>query len=424
MPIIELFIRPIPDPIVIQRPRALYFRFAKKLPEIDPNTRIGQEATPAGQKQSPNVMIADLKPDSRKQLIFQPTPEPIRKEIPSPNTLQSSAPPPAPKPLIEPKVEPKVEPPPPPPPQPRRFQPPEGQNKTAPRKTLDFEQQPNVEVGKGLPTTVPAMKDNLAQVPKHYKNFQAPPTPVTGSGRNRMIAEEPKVQLPAGQVNLAILGIKPEPNLENLPPGSLKGAFSEAPRVGPVSSGAPGAKIQAPGMVVRDATGTMGADLKRELFYAQIAEVQAVRTLSAPLRPSSRMLPAAIEQRFAGRAVYTLVIPQPQLPIYNADWILWFAEVKPPGGAPTMRAPLPLRKLEPIRPPAQRVVDIRVQVHVIVTAEGALEVKGFVRNREPSLGAWILQDLAQWRFKAAERDGVAVAVEGVLEVPYVIPVGN
>jgi hypothetical protein len=67
---------------------------------------------------------------------------------------------------------------------------------------------------------------------------------------------------------------------------------------------------------------------------------------------------------------------------------------------------------------------VRVQFHVVVTAEGALEIKNIIRNREPSLTAWVREDLALWSFQAAERGGVAVAVEGILEVPYLVPVGN
>src|SRR5436190_18437479 len=70
-------------------------------------------------------------------------------------------------------------------------------------------------------------------------------------------------------------------------------------------------------------------------------------TLSVPLRPSSRTLPAWIESRFRGQIVYTMIIPAPRLPMYQGDWILWFAEGEPqPGSAPQMRAPLPFRKLE------------------------------------------------------------------------------
>ena len=433
LPAAEAFLRPVPEPDQLMPPpvrRTIYFRFPKKLPNIDPQKRIGREATPAGERPSPNVMIADLVADSRKQLIYQPSPEQIRKEIPSPNTLQSSSPPPAPKQLVEPRLTPPqaaalpavADPLANVPRYARRFQPP-APKLPLPQKTVELDPPSIAMPSAAMAKPLPAIGDALAQAPKYARVFQ-PPVAAAGAGKSRMVTDDPKVNAPPGSVNLAILGVKPEPLLDHLPPGSLPGTFSEAPRVGAPSSGPAGAKTQAPGIAVRDATGTLGAELKREMFYSQIAEVQAVRTLSAPLRPSARMLPIAIEQRFAGRPVYTLVIPKPNLPIYGADWILWFAEVSPPGGAPAIRAPLPERKLEPIRPPAKRVVDLRVQLHVVVTAEGALEVKSVVKTREPSLNAWLLEDLALWKFRPAERDGVAVAVEGVLEVPYLVPVAN
>ena len=54
-----------------------------------------------------------------------------------------------------------------------------------------------------------------------------------------------------------------------------------------------------------------------------------VSTLSVPLHPASRTIPASIEGRFRGRNVYTMVIPIENLAEYSADWIIWFAERDP-----------------------------------------------------------------------------------------------
>ena len=71
--------------------------------------------------------------------------------------------------------------------------------------------------------------------------------------------------------------------------------------------------------------------------------------MSVPLRPSSRVIPAAIEARFSRRNVYTLVIPGPRVPGYGGDWVMWFAEHETdsdPQAGVRVYAPLPARKYD------------------------------------------------------------------------------
>jgi len=159
------------------------------------------------------------------------------------------------------------------------------------------------------------------------------------------------------------------------------------------------------------------------VLYADKMRSIPVTTLSVPLRPAARTIPRALDARFQGRNVYTIVIPIENFEPYSGDWIVWFAERQAkPGDTPFVRAPLPLRKYESVEPvlPGAR-TELRVQVAGMIRADGKLEGLTFLRNLGPGIEQAVLQDLAAWEFKPATRDSVPVDVDVVLEVPYSLP---
>ena len=64
-----------------------------------------------------------------------------------------------------------------------------------------------------------------------------------------------------------------------------------------------------------------------------------------------------------------MVIPIENIVGYSGDWIVWFAERdQKPGGAPTVRAPIPMRKFESVDPvPPGARTEIRVQIEATIT---------------------------------------------------------
>ena len=87
-----------------------------------------------------------------------------------------------------------------------------------------------------------------------------------------------------------------------------------------------------------------------------------------------------------------------------------------------MRAPVPLRKFEPVEPvqPGER-RDLRVQLAAIVTKEGKLDQVTVLRNLTSAWETAVLRDVQSWEFKPATRDGVAEDVDIVLEIPFSLP---
>jgi TonB family protein len=84
-----------------------------------------------------------------------------------------------------------------------------------------------------------------------------------------------------------------------------------------------------------------------------------------------------------------------------------------------MRAPLPFRKLEPIdQAPSGNPGQARVQIAAILDKEGRLEKIAILTRPATMTEQSVMQDLGEWEFKPATRDGVPVDVEVVIEIPF------
>jgi hypothetical protein len=159
------------------------------------------------------------------------------------------------------------------------------------------------------------------------------------------------------------------------------------------------------------------------VLYADRLRSLPASTLSVPLRPASRTIPARIEDRFQGRDVYTMVIPIENIAGYSGDWIIWFAERdQKPGGSPSVLAPVPLRKFESVDPiPPGARTEIRVQFQAIINKEGKFDRILLLRDLTPALESEVLRDVKSWEFKPATRDGTPVDIDVVLEIPFSLP---
>jgi hypothetical protein len=162
---------------------------------------------------------------------------------------------------------------------------------------------------------------------------------------------------------------------------------------------------------------------RKTVLYADRLRSLPVATLSVPLRPASRTIPASIDGRFRGRNVYTMVIPIENIAGYWGDWIIWFAErEQKPGDAPFVHAPIPLRKFESVEPvlPGAR-TELRVQIAGTITKEGKLDRITLLRDLTPAYESAILRDVQSWEFKPATRDATPVDIDIVLEIPFSLP---
>jgi TonB family protein len=406
-----------------REPKLTWYDFRKSVPEITPDRRFGPFNTPHGQK-DPNrtLVIVSKAPSSAHQLIRQPDhPDPLPADVPAPNLVA---------------VEVKVKLP------PKTFVPPAPPNRS----------QTAAPVAVEAPTAPDLLKTESENALGAIASKQKLPprafvAPAARAGEAPRQVDVPVAPSPGAQADqmpglqAVIVGLNPGLTLP--PPGSRSAQIARAPEAGAASSGTP----LATGAVVLP--GVMSHGKPGEPTVPSASGVTAVaprqppqdiilpgvsRTTSAPLRPSSRTVPAMIDARFARRNVYALAIPGPRLPGYGGDWVLWFGEHNPPQAGEALRvvAPLPARKY-PIAeadpaPPALAAASAAqfpatsFQFGAIIDKTGRISGAEIIRgSADPALRRRALQEVGSWEFKPALRDGQPMDVDVVLDIPFRFP---
>jgi len=441
-PVYENVIRPHADKIV-------WYDFRKKVPDVEPQNKIGETPKPRGLELSKQAIIANApEPKSRQQFVWRPVPKvEIRQDLALPNlilraNLAVPAPPPEPKKIPKPNVEAPPAPQPnssPPAPQAKPNvalqSPTEGVQAVAVRKA--FVPPPLVAHAARLTTPAPILETpapdpSIIGAPKLKFNL---PEGVGAPALSKGAA--PPSNAPAGpepsagnsKTDVAIASLHPAETLNGpLPDGSRPGRFSTASTGGDASSGDVHGSggFTVPNLTIREdrskplepppiETGKKTTTV----LYAEKVKGIPTSTLSVPLRPSSRTIPRAIDARFQGRYVYTMVLPMENIPDYTGDWIVWFAECEQkPGDSPMMRAPIPFRKEEMVESSPVNPVERRLQLAAVIRKNGKVDGISLLRSAGPGVDQGVIQDVASWQFRPATRDGIPVDVDVVIEIPF------
>jgi hypothetical protein len=395
-PVQEAFFRP-------NEHKILLYDFRRRVPDVNPVRKLGRAKQPQGAELSRQTIIASSpKPKSTQVLISVPVPKlQIPQDIPAPlMVLQMAA----------------VAPPPPPPepPKPKQFVPPKPSQQTPklPMQTpvLDATQAPSLS--SPLASSAPPVpRIALTQVAVPQPKAPEAPTPKTGDAK----------------AELAVASLHPAESLDTpVPNGERQARFSKAPAQGEPASGEPNGRVAlaVPDLTVRNPLPETAPKIAvEEILYAERVRGVPVSTLSVPLRPSSRMIPAAVDAQFKGRNVYTIVIPMERIPEYTGDWILWFADRGSKAGeTPVMRAPVPLRKLAAVdQTPANLRTRERIQFSAILGKNGRLDRITILTRTTTAVQHAVFQDVTAWEFQPATSDGVAVDVDVMVEIPFSLP---
>jgi hypothetical protein len=416
----------LPKPELQQR-KVLWFDFRKAVPEVAAEKPFGAAKTPQGEKDPwGRTMVAhSLKPASRKQVIWQPKhPEPIPEDIPAPNvadlsqepvptrkpTLKQFTPPPAARPKADPTL--VVEPPP-----------------AVHSSIADLRDQ-------RILRDLPQQGLELAQKPP-LKQFVAPTSqPGTGSGPSKVI-EPPSIPGLAGSGGSGqgvIVGLNPTDRFTvPVPEGSRSAEFSRSPTGGAPSSGSssspdaprvPGVSARASSAQAIEANAVLaGRSVPARRILTEIIFPPMNRTMSAPLHPSSRIVPATVEARFAHRDVFALVMPGPKLPGYSGNWVVWFAPHQPEvASVSRILAPVPAGKEERSGDDASALDSAGkgiVQFEAVLDSRGRVLAPRVLNGpSSESFRRRALAELQTWEFKPTLRNGEPIDVDVVLEIPF------
>jgi protein TonB len=313
-------------------------------------------------------------------------------------------------------------------PQPRAFTAPSARSRAVAAVVLPA--APEVAVGgvkqrsgPQLGTAVAALIGRLPAMPSAAPVLSAEPPAV------------PEVRGAMAEASLAIVGLNPAKTMEvPAPPGSRAAGFSAGPE--PRAEGGTGANrialLNVPGLVVsggaKDTQPTLMAHFsptsKENLLAA--ARMSMAAAPKVPVEPRAPRVAEAPDPRFAGRVVYAIAIQMPNVTSFSGSWLVWFAEREPepkgtPGAAPRqMRPPGVVRKVDPkyIAAAAEERVEGTVRLFGVIGKDGHVGGIALLRQLDERLDRSAREALAKWEFTPALRDGVAVDVDAIFEIPF------
>jgi TonB family protein len=130
----------------------------------------------------------------------------------------------------------------------------------------------------------------------------------------------------------------------------------------------------------------------------------------------------APDPRLAGRVVFEVAIQMPNVTSFSGSWLVWFAEHDPiPGAAaPDIKAPAPLHKVDPkyVASAAAEHIEGKVRLYGVIRKDGRVANIALIRHLDARLDRTAAEALSQWVFEPAERNGRAVEVDAVFEIPF------
>lgn len=397
--------RLLPLPAPSAKKKIQWYELRRAIPEIAPEHRYGPSETPQGEKGPRTLIVHSPNPISTRQVILQADrPAPLPADVPAPD-------------MVVTRVKPE----------PKKFVPPSPQpDQPAPEPPKPLEPAP-------LLNALPASE----RLGPEFSAIKLPPrrfVPPTATRAPKPPAPAIPVAptltaLPEGIQAVVANVIPPDRLIIALPEGSRPAQIANAPEPGPVSSGvSPDSAPKIADLVSRGAPGNAPPAISTAPRPAPVVVKETVfrslpRTMAAPLRPSSRVIPPAVEAQFANRNVYTFVIPDVGLPEYSGDWVLWFAEdTSTLGEFARISAPVPARKYAPsadVPLGADTFAGGAIQIAARIDSSGRVSAARVLRG--PSSEAFrrrAADELQTWEFEPALRNGSPIAVDVVLELPF------
>ena len=401
----------------------VFYKFKDKLPDVQP-VHSADARPPKAEIRIPKQSIVSSPKNAVKatQVILQPVPNILPKEVPSPNILAIKAPP------IAAPVKPK-------------FVPPAPQAK--PELALA---QPKLSDAPALIAVKSRLPDQLGALPKltleNRLRLVAPEARARAaaqpqeSGAAPALASAPASASPlaglqASELNVAVVGLNPSEK-NAIPIGSRAAEFSAGPVIRPEGgTGAQGQGVALPDLYVSgggaaakptlmarlNAAPTSTEALRGMSKYAAPAPEAAV-TATVPPRIGATRVSNAPNPRFDGREVYTLAIQMPNITSYIGSWLMWYSG-RDRGTGPVV-APVPHRKVDPkyIAQAAEERVEGKVQLLCVIRRTGDVDGIELVRGLDDRLNQSAMDALAKWKFTPASRGGEPVDVDVLVEIPF------
>jgi len=405
----------IPDEVLVIDPKkVLWYRF-EDLPKVAPPKQMARAETPKSSEVSIlQSVITDAEAPRAAQHVWVPLPAPeIKQVIPSPDMVKVQLQPDPPK------------------PKPKEFQPPERRKQETPN--VELADAPQIEIAGN---TVPAPK---LPVPPGSNPGELLVSRPLALGERQIVGSVPTVNPGTDGVpgvatsvvlNLTPPSVEPIPEVKISRPSRLSRAQETGPAAAADSSGSlkvPNVAIEGkknlPASAVAPAPNPDETKPGREVAYDS-PQLGGVRnSISVPLRPFSRSVPGYVEKVFAGRNVYTMILPMARMAEYSGDWVVWFGERTEKAGLARVKAPLPRVKWQSDR---ERMAaggrdEVRVRARTLIAADGKVKEVSILYCSKPDRSEQAKADLMGWQFQPATRDGEAFDTDALVEFTYRAP---
>jgi TonB family protein len=434
------------------------------------------QGQPALAKQE--IISVPPEPDNSRQTIVTPDLRVLKKELPLPNVVvwgDKAAPiqPLASAPLSQPKLllPPDVIPP-PPEELPRSA-------RMAPQQQPDVI-KPAVELPLDAKARIPTpLAPSVIEPPQSADNIQRRPGAINLAKLGPDVAA-PKLPIPeqrtqgapGGSVSNAAAAhaLPPAPSVEGLgtgkpqgrmlalsvqpsevsapievPQGSRKGVLAAGPEGNEGAPGTPtipggGKDLSSPGKSTAAtphnplegiyvgpapapkaaASGSPDPNVRNKLLNAMKSATANTPHLPEPasIAPSGD---THIENRvFGSKRFYSMVLNMPNLNSSVGSWIVRYAELIPSVDKADLSAPVALNKVDPAYP-AELIrdrVEGTVVLYAVIHTDGTVDRIRVLESGDERLNASAMRALSRWRFRPGTKQGVAVDIEAVVQVPF------
>ncbi len=298
------------------------------------------------------------------------------------------------------------------------------------------------------------------QVPAVAAATDPPPDIAATGGNQRVIAISaapapvpPPPQMPAGNLSSRVT-ISPDGKQPGAPGGSANGAAGNGGAGG--NSASPGGKgnpssggngsapdVSITGGNPGNPSGTSGLGgppySRNTLPSLHVTPGRTARpTPASSDAPASKPADTSVSGRikpgdpperiFGERAFYTMHVNSPNISSKMGSWVLKFAELdddESPAAVArrasgTLTGPVPTHKADPRYPPDLILENVQGEVvlYAIIRENGSVDSIQVIRSLDPVLDRNTMEALAEWEFQPGMRNGVPVALEAVIHIPF------
>ncbi len=202
--------------------------------------------------------------------------------------------------------------------------------------------------------------------------------------------------------------------------GNGSGGSSGLPAGISVGNPPPGATISA---VAGTPNGKPSADEQRRIIAAAMAP-SIPRTSKLPVpppQPAPNLESDSVEARvFGKKQYYSLVLNTPNLSSAAGSWIIHFAELKETDNKVKPTAPVALNEVDPAyTPDAMRDrVEGTVTLYAVIQADGSVTNVKVLNSLDDRLDYSAIRALSRWHFRPGTKNGEAIALEAVVQIPF------